>query len=304
MQYSLRCQANMMETDIQTEAVQAMQDYIEAHVSGTITPGVLARITGYSPWYASRLFQQFLNMTPADYIRRLKLSKSALRLRDENVRVIDAAFDVGFESVDGYQRAFYREFGCNPREYALNPVPIYLFYPFGVKYKRPDKEIHMNNVKTVFVQALEKPARKVLIKRGVKAADYFAYCDEVGCDVWGLLLSMKSLCGEPVSLWLPQQYIKPGTSEYVQGVEVPLDYDGTVPEGFDVIQLPAAAYLMFRGEPFEEEAFSEAIEQVWDAVKKYDPMVTGYAWDASNPRIQLEPRGQRGYIELMPVKKI
>ena len=162
----------------------------------------------------------------------------------------------------------------------------------------------MNNVKTVFVQAVEKPARKVLIKRGVKAADYFAYCDEVGCDVWGLLLSMKSLSGEPVSLWLPKQYIKPGTSEYVQGVEVPLEYDGTVPDGFDVIQLPSATYLMFRGEPFKEEAFSEAIEQVWDAIKKYDPSVTGYAWDTANPRIQFEPRGQRGYIELMPVKKI
>ena len=27
-----------------------------------------------------------------------------------------------------------------------------------------------------------------------------------------------------------------------------------------------------------------------------------YEWDESNPRIQLEPRGDRGYIELVPVK--
>jgi len=45
---------------------------------------------------------------------------------------------------------------------------------------------------------------------------------------------------------LPQ----PGTSEYVQGVEVPVDYDGIIPDGFDVIELPAAKYLMFQGEPF------------------------------------------------------
>ncbi|MDY2656004.1 MAG: GyrI-like domain-containing protein, partial [Candidatus Limiplasma sp.] len=32
---------------------------------------------------------------------------------------------------------------------------------------------------------------------------YFPYCEEVGCDVWGMLLSMDSLCGEPVCLWLP-----------------------------------------------------------------------------------------------------
>ena len=105
----------------------------------------------------------------------------------------------------------------------------------------------MENVKTVFVQRVEKPARKVILKRGVKARDYFAYCEEVGCDVWGTLTSMKSLCGEPVCLWLPPEQRAPGTSEYVQGVETAEDYDGPVPEGFDVIRLPAAGYLMFQG---------------------------------------------------------
>jgi len=292
-----------MEMNVQTEAVQKMQDYIEAHVFDVITPGALARLSGYSPWYASRLFFQFLNMTPADYIRKLRLSRSALRLRDEKARVTDIAYDAGFKSVDGFQRAFFREFGCNPREYAMNPVPIYLFHPYGVKYRPPDKEIAMENVQTVFVQVIEKPARKALIKRGIKAADYFAYCEEVGCDIWGLLVSMQSLCGEPVCMWLPKKYVKQGTSEYVQGVEVPTEYDGAVPEGFDVIDLEKAEYLMFRGEPFKEEDFSSAIQRIWDAEKKYDPSVTGYAWDTSNPRIQLEPRGERGYIELLPVKK-
>ncbi len=63
---------------------------------------------------------------------------------------------------------------------------------------------------------VQKPERRVIIKRGVKASDYFAYCEEVGCDVWGLLQSIKSISGEPVCLWLPRKYIKPGTSEYVQ----------------------------------------------------------------------------------------
>lgn len=292
-----------MEMNVQTEAVQKMQDYIEAHVFDVITPGALARLSGYSPWYASRLFFQFLNMTPADYIRKLRLSRSALRLRDEEARVTDIAYDAGFKSVDGFQRAFFREFGCNPREYAMSPVPIYLFHPYGVKYRPPDKEIAMENVQTVFVQVIEKPARKALIKRGIKAADYFAYCEEVGCDIWGLLVSMQSLCGEPVCMWLPKKYVKQGTSEYVQGVEVPTDYVGAIPEGFDAIDLEKAEYLMFRGEPFKEEDFSSAIQRIWDAEKKYDPSVVGYAWDSGNPRIQLEPRGERGYIELLPVKK-
>ena len=35
----------------------------------------------------------------------------------------------------------------------------------------------------------------------------------------------------------------------------------------------------------------------------YDPDIIGYCWDDSNPRIQLEPRGNRGYIELKAVKQ-
>lgn len=286
----------------QREAVQRMQDYIAGHLSENITLADLSRASFFSPWYSYRLFSQWTGITPAEYIRKMRLSKSALKLRDESCKIIDAALELGFGSVDGYQRAFFREFGCNPGEYAKNPVPLYLFTPYGVKYRAPRKEKTMEAVKNVFVQVIEKPVRKVIIKRGVKATDYFAYCEEVGCDVWGLLTSMKSLSGEPVCLWLTPAYIKPGTSEYVQGVEVASSYDGIIPEGFDVIELPAAKYLMFRGDPFEEEDYCQAIEAVQSAIKKYDPTLIQAEWDKSNPRVQLEPIGTRGYIELLPIK--
>ena len=243
-------------------------------------------------------------MTPAVYIRRLRLSKSALRLRDEKTKIINVAFDYGFESVDGYQRAFYKEFGCNPYEYSMRPTPIYLFKPYGIKYANRKESKKLSEVKNVFVQVIEKPKRKVIIKRGKEATEYFKYCEEVGCDVWGLLCSMKSISGEPVCLWLPKKHIIAGTSEYVQGVEVAADYSGEIPEGFDIIELPKCKYIMFQGEPFEDENFVEAIQQVWDAIKKYNPQSIGFEWDNSNPRVQLEPIGTRGYIELHPVKSI
>ena len=161
----------------------------------------------------------------------------------------------------------------------------------------------MKDVKNIFIQVIRKPERKVIIKRGKAAEDYFAYCEEVGCDVWGTLMSMDSLCGEPVCLWLPEKYKKPNTSPYVQGVEVDADYSGAVPDGFDVITLPEAEYLMFQGEPFNEEDYCEAITAVQNSMNGYDPSVIGYKWDDENPRIQLEPRGERGYIELKAVKK-
>ena len=289
--------------DERIDAVQRMQDYIESNLEQDISMADLSKAAGYSPWYSYRLFQNLLYMTPAVYIRRLRLSKSALRLRDEKVKIIDVAYDSGFESVDGYQRAFYKEFGCNPYEYSVNPMPIYLFKPYGVKYSKRKDSKEMSEVKSVFVQIVEKPERKVIIKRGKTATEYFQYCEEVGCDVWGLLCSMKSISGEPVCLWLPKHLIPEGTSQYVQGVEVALDFDGRIPEGFDIIELPKSKYMMFQGEPFEEENFGDAIGQVWEAINKYNPQSIGYVWDDSNPRIQLEPRGTRGYIEMRAIKQ-
>lgn len=301
MQYNL---LRVMKVNEQILAVQRMQDYIEAHISDEITMADLATAALYSPWYSYRIFKELTGITTADYIRRLRLSKSAMKLKNDNCRIADIAFEAGFGSVDGYQRAFLREFGVNPGDYAREPVPVTLFIPYGVKFRELRKEdMTMENVQSIFIQHIVKPARKAVIKRGVKAEDYFAYCEEVGCDVWGLLTSMDSLCGEPVCMWLPKNLVKPGTSVYVQGVEVPADFSGAVPEGFDVIDLPECDYIMFQGEPFREEDYCEAISALETAVSRYSPELSGWQWDSGNPKIQLEPRGERGYIELHPVKK-
>ena len=286
-------------------AVQSMQDYISSHLTEEIRLSDLAQASLFSPWYSYRLFREQLELSPSEYIRRLRLSKAAEALREGNTKIIDAAFDYGFTNVDTFTRAFYREFGMNPRDYLKNPVPIPLFIPYGVKYRALRKEkMDMSEIQTVFVRVVQKPERLCIIKRGIQAEDYFPYCQEVSCDVWGMLTSMDSLCGEPVCMWLPPKYKKPNTSTYVQGVEAAMDYQGVIPEGFDVIHLPAAEYLLFQGQPFREEDYCEAIQGVQQAIRQYDPSPTGYAWDDENPRIQLEPRGERGYMELRAVRRL
>lgn len=284
------------------EVVRKMQVYIENHLSEKITLGDLAKVSYYSPWHSYRIFIEVLQISPSDYIRRLKLSKSALELRNEKKKIIEIAYKYGYDSVDGYQRAFFKEFGTNPYEYSQNPIPIYLFTPYKKYYTEEKKK--MQDVKNIFISIIEKPSRKIILKRGIKATNYFDYCSEVGCDVWGILTSIKSISNEPVCLWLPEECVKERTSIYVQGVEVSFDYSGIIPEGFDIIDLPETTYLMFNGEPFAEKDYGTAIEEVWSAIKKYNPKNLSYDWDEKNPRIQLEPLGSRGYIELKAVKKI
>lgn len=278
-----------------------MQNYIESNLDKKISFADLSKVCFYSPWYAHRLFLEVTKLTPSEYIRRLKLTKSALDLRDYKKKVLDVANTYGYDSVDGYQRAFFKEFGINPYEYSKNPIPIKLFTPY--KYYDEMEKKHMSDVQNVFISVVEKKECLVLIKRGIKAHGYFEYCEEVGCDVWGILQSIKSIEEEPISLWLPKRFVKPNTSTYVQGVIIPNDFKD-VPEGFDLIKLPPATYLRFQGEPFEEVNYAEAINTLWKAIDKFKPETIGYVWDDENPRIQLEPIGTRGYIELKAIKKL
>jgi len=143
----------------------------------------------------------------------------------------------------------------------------------------------------------------LLLLRGHQAKDYFEYCDEVGCDVWGMLSSVKEALYEPVGLWLPKHLILDSTSVYVQGVELPLDYNKAVPEGYELIELPPCKMMIFQGAPYDDEDFMEEVDDVMIYIDQFDPSTYGYQWDPeAAPRFQLAPMGYRGYIEGRPVK--
>ncbi len=143
------------------------------------------------------------------------------------------------------------------------------------------------------------------MKSGQKATHYFEYCAEVGCDVMEELAPIKNALHEPMGLWLPEELRPRNTSTYVQGVEVPKDYAGDVPEGFDVIELPSCTMMVFQGQPYEEEEYEQAILSLWEVIKSYQPEIIGYSWaDEDAPRFQLAPMGYRGYIEGRPVRPV
>lgn len=291
------------------EAVQRMQDYIERHLDEPILLQQLAQAAGYSPFHATRLFRELVGIAPSDYLRARRLSQAALRLRDTEDAVFEVALDASFESQEGFTRAFSRQFGTTPAQYRKEAPPLSLYMPRSARFTY----LHSNpggiSMKTesvpqaVFVTLEDRPPRKLILQRGNKATEYWGYCEEMGCDVWGELQSLKGALHEPMGMWLPESLRAPGTSEYVMGVEMPLDYTGPVPEGMEVIDLPANHYLVFQGQPYPDEEMGQAIGAVWRAIEIYQPEPTGWCWDESMPRFQYAPMGERGYIEGRPVKR-
>lgn len=293
------------------KAAQRMQEHIEAHLGEPITLAALARAACYSQFHAARLFKDVTGKAPFEYIRLRRLSAAAQRLQETSAKVVDVAFDFVFDSHEGFTRAFARQFGMSPRKFRKDAATVELFMPPQLRdwYTRRQRgELAMAENKklvTVFVQVLDRPARKLIVKRGKKATHYFEYCEEVGCDVWDQLAALKDTLQEPLGLWLPQNLQEPGTSKYVQGVEVAKDYSGPVPQGFELMDLPACKMLVFQGPPFEDKDFEQAITDLWDVMATYKPETYGFKWaDEDGPRFQLKPEGYRGYIEGRPVRAV
>lgn len=170
--------------------------------------------------------------THFEYIRSLRLSQAAVKIRDEDIRIIDAALDFVFETPEGFTRAFAKEFGMTPRYYSKNTPPLRLFMPNRIRdyyltfQKGESTMSEKPRANTIFVQVIERPARKLILKRGINAT-----------------------------------YYKKGTSQYTQGVEVPKDYSGEVPEGFDLIDLPPCKMMVLHGQTKMDLDFSL---HLWD----------------------------------------
>lgn len=293
------------------EAVDRMQKHIALNLDRPISLADLADAAGYSPWHSARLFKEYLGKTPFEYIRLLRLTESAKLLGNSKTKVVDVAFDFLFGSHEGFTKAFTKAFGLPPAQYRKEMPPIPLFFPSSpLSYhdliQKGVLEMNENAVtKTIFVQVVDRPKRQLILRRGIVADEYFAYCEEVGCDIWGVLTSVKEALYEPIGLWLPPKLIRPGTSEYVQGVEVGMDYHKTLPEGFEIITLEACKMMVFQGEPYNDDDFMTEVMAAKVAIDHYNPALFGYCYDEENhPRFQLSPMGYRGYIEAIPVRSI
>jgi AraC-like DNA-binding protein len=82
-------------------------------------PGVerLAQEAGVSPYHFLRTFERVTGATPHQYVMRARLRGAAVRLTDAPGRIIDLAYDSGFDDISNFNRAFRNEFGVSPRHY-------------------------------------------------------------------------------------------------------------------------------------------------------------------------------------------
>ena len=160
--------------------------------------------------------------------------------------------------------------------------------------------------RAVTVTVVEKPACKLILKRGVIATDYFSLCEEIGCDKWDILETIQQAIDKVSYVELPPNLTTLGTSKSAFGLEVPVDFSGEIPEGFEIIDLPSCLMMWFNGAPYEDENwFGGAHAELSSAIQNYKPELYGYefAKDCA-PHFYYGASAATGCREMIPVRRM
>ncbi len=290
------------------EVVQQIIEWIEEHLEEQPTlPGVSMAV-GYSLWYCSCLFHDITGVTLKSYVAGRRLARATEELRDTGERILDIAMKYGFSSQEALTRAFKEQYGCTPAAYRKEnrPVPMtvhkHVLLPNYDEMREKTMEETKLGVRVEYI-----PAHKYLGIWEEKAADYGEFWQYHDCDeVCGFVTSMDKMAHPVVTAHTAGWKVKDGKRIYFYGAGVPLEYDGEIPEGFELKEFPASYYLVFAYPCFD---FMTENGEVMSAVENlafhFNPAELGYEWNEEECQIYQRHYPEKlGYQVVRPVRKL
>ena len=287
--------------------IQASLDYIEEHLKDDLTAETLARIAGFSPYHYSRVFHAYVGTPVMEYIRRRRLAYALVELA-QGKRIIDIALDYGFETHNGFGKAFRKTYGCSPEKYRLHAsgqvpakVDLFLFAQYQLK-----------GAIVMEPQIVTKPAFKVAgyelkttTRDSVNNQEVPAFWGNMTTERLDMLHNQLPSVGKAeLGMCFP---IDPanGDFSYVIAVEVS-DFSG-IPKDLFTAEIPEAVYAIFTTPANDgEENIAPAIQGTWKYIHETWFPSSGYEFAEGKADFEWYPcnnKGEKVKIYIPVVKK-
>ena len=235
-------------------------DYMESHLTEPITLSEIADAVYLSVFHFQRAFSLLTELSPAEYLRKRRLSQAGADLAKGEEKVIDVAAKYCYDSPESFTKAFTRFHGVTPMQ-AKKGSPIRFMNRFAVRItieggcimeytieKREATELLMH-VKDFHAETREAEIPKFWDK-------YFE--DEACRKVPGYL----GICAQN----------KAGGDVFRYGIGCRASDVEGVPEGFEIIRLPAYTWAVFRC----VGPMPGAIQAMWERIYREWLPVSGY----------------------------
>lgn len=98
-----------------------INDYIKKHYADAINTKTIADHFGFTPAYLSKLFREYKEITPSEYISRLRISKAKELLHNNSsISVREIAAAIGYDDPLYFSKVFKKLVGVTPKAYQLD----------------------------------------------------------------------------------------------------------------------------------------------------------------------------------------
>ena len=218
----------------------ALLAWIEERLDQPLSVDEIAGQAALSPYHFSRLFTARMGRSVMAHVRARRLVRGARRLCAEpDLKLVDLAFDCGFESQEAFTRAFKRVFGVSPGRFrnGFAVEPIEGQYPMNLPTDHSASVVRLPEPVALPAFRVAGPAR--LFDEASKA--------EIP-QLWSALIGALPLEGQLPS-WATYGVVSSvdsgqGCFRYMAGVGVEPGCEP--PPGFEAMEIPAASYAVFR----------------------------------------------------------
>lgn len=103
----------------ESPVIEQARGYIRDHSDDELSLAAVAQSVHMSAAYFSAKFKDMTGINFVDYVARTRVEKARNLLINPNRRVSEVAFEVGFQSLSQFNRAFKKVSGQSPRDYRV-----------------------------------------------------------------------------------------------------------------------------------------------------------------------------------------
>jgi len=239
------------------EKINIILEYIEANLDSNITIDSLAGRVNLSRFHFHRVFKALTGENPISYVENRRLTRACYELSNTEKRIIDIAFDYGFQSHESFIRAFKKKYSMTPSQFRK-------------------KRLNISNNGIVKIGALDlklsngiaRPNPAIVAKPAFRAAGIIysgrdtAAVSRLWQQFWKLvdtkLIDIKGrqllgVCMHDIDMRNNEVF------DYYAGFE--LDSSIEVPSGFEIIEIPENTYA-----GFTHRGAADKIQRTYDQI--------------------------------------
>ena len=290
------------------ERIQQAVNYIEEHVDEEISYEGLARLVHMSGYDFHRMFSFVVGVTVGEYVRNRRLTLAAQALQ-RGMSVTEAAYRYGYESLEGFSKAFSRFHGVSPKQAARKGTTLRLFSPLVIKMVMEGGQMmdyRMEHRKGQKFITLVRPFPNEITsdKEDHSISDFWTECYDKGLvepmqrlrpegkrDLYGLCSASTA----------SETHFNYGIGILLDGDTDPWGADKLLDGGYTLWETEAADYAVFQCMGTD----GACIGEMWSRFFKEFVPQTGYAQsDGADFELYFENPASGLFCELwIPVKK-